>query len=56
MTGHVFVPHYSEIFYRLRLLTVYHQVTLKNIWKLCFSVKLHSTYTIGLCLYPFGVP
>jgi len=30
--------------------------TLKNIWKLWFGVKLHSTYVTGLCLYPFGVP
>jgi len=24
-----------------------HQVTLKNVWKLCFSPKLHSAYMIG---------
>jgi len=34
----------------------YHLVTLKNIWKMCFGAKLHSTYVTGLCLYPFGMP
>jgi len=40
----------------LCLSTIYHQVTHKNIWKLCFRAKLHSTYISGLCLYPFGMP
>jgi len=30
MTGHVLTLHYSKIFYSLRLITIYHQVTLKN--------------------------
>jgi len=30
MIGHVFTLHYSEIFYGLRLLTIYHRATLKN--------------------------
>jgi len=30
MIGHVFTPRYSEIFYGLRLLTIYHRSTLKN--------------------------
>jgi len=28
----------------------------KNIWKLYFGTKLHSTYVIGLSLHSFGVP
>jgi hypothetical protein len=54
-TGHVFALYYSKIFYSLRLLTIYHQVTLKNIWKMYFGAKLRSTYVCGLSLYPFGV-
>jgi hypothetical protein len=37
-------------------LTIYHHVTLKNIWELCFGAKLHTIYVIGLYFYPFGVP
>jgi len=38
------------------LLTIYHQVTLKNIWKLCFGAKLHSTRLNWLWLWSFRVP
>ena len=56
MTGHVFTLQCSEILHSLRLLTIYHQVTSRIIWKLWFGAKLNSTLVNGLCLYPFRVP
>ena len=39
---------FNAQFYKLWLLTTSHQVTLKDIWKLCFGAKLHSAYAVRL--------
>jgi len=46
---------FNTQFYKLCLLTISHQMTLKNIRKLCFGAKLFSAYTVGLCLHPSGL-
>jgi hypothetical protein len=47
---------FNAQFYKLCLLTISHQVTLKNIWKLCFGAKPFLAYAVGMCLHPSGMP
>jgi len=46
--------HYSELFYWPWLLTIYHQVTLKNYLETALWCKV-AFYISGLCLHPSGV-